>query len=178
VRTGAPDRALYWAKISIPHTPTPSYVIYTTLNVILPSTPTCSRLALSVKLSDHACLTPPYTTVPLGTASSLSVPVRLRPLQYFYHSLYYHPTSTNTYVTCSRYKCSPLHFPFPQLPIWPPTRISCHQHPLIPSSFPTTYPCIPTLQHTPLYTGLYRPPSLRSPPSQIRVFFMREGFAF
>lgn len=132
----------------------------------------------SVRLSDHACLTPPYTAVPLGTASLLSVPVRLRTLQYFYHFLYYQPTSTNIYVTGSRYKCPPLHFSSQQLPVWPPTRISRHQHPLNPSSFPTTYPCIPTLQHTPLYRELYRPPSIHRRPSQIRVFFMREGFAF
>jgi len=98
------------------------------LMLSFPSTPTCSRLSLSARLSDHACLTPPYNAVRLGTASLLSVPVRLRHLQYFCHSLYYHPTSTTTYVTGSRYKCPPLNFPSPQLPIWPPTRISRHQH--------------------------------------------------
>jgi len=130
-----------------------------------PSTPTCSRLSLSARLSDHACLTPPYNAVRLGTASLLSVPVRLRHLQYFCHSLYYHPTSTTTYVTGSRYKCPPLNFPSPQLPIWPPTRISRHQHlphPLFISIYlslslhSATYPALQSTLSSPPHFPVHR----------------------
>lgn len=121
------------------------------------------RLHAAGCLFPSGCLTMraprPLTTQRLDTASLLSVPVRLRNLQYFCHSIYYTtpqvliPTSLAVGTNALPSNSPPRNYRYGLLREFPATSTF-----LIPSSFPTTYRCIPTQLHTPLYRALCRPP--------------------